>query len=72
MITELARPHFCSFKSNKLKLFKVCVLCGLRRTKKLIGDIIRIQPGDTLTEILETPASPVQVRLLPEHSGSDL
>ncbi|XP_063051320.1 ras GTPase-activating-like protein IQGAP2 [Engraulis encrasicolus] len=29
----------------------------MMKTKKLIVDVIRIQPGDTLTEILETPAS---------------
>ncbi|XP_043919900.1 ras GTPase-activating-like protein IQGAP2 [Protopterus annectens] len=30
------------------------------KTKKLIVDVIRTQPGDTLTEILETPASSQQ------------
>uniref|UniRef100_A0A4W5PM97 IQ motif containing GTPase activating protein 2 n=1 Tax=Hucho hucho TaxID=62062 RepID=A0A4W5PM97_9TELE len=30
------------------------------RTKKLIVDVIRIQPGDTLPETLETPASALQ------------
>lgn len=32
------------------------------RTKKLIVDVIRIQPGETLPEILETPATAAQVK----------
>uniref|UniRef100_A0A3B3T8H4 IQ motif containing GTPase activating protein 1 n=1 Tax=Paramormyrops kingsleyae TaxID=1676925 RepID=A0A3B3T8H4_9TELE len=32
----------------------------LLNTKRLIVDVIRFQPGETLTEILETPASPEQ------------
>uniref|UniRef100_A0A673CGJ0 IQ motif containing GTPase activating protein 2 n=1 Tax=Sphaeramia orbicularis TaxID=375764 RepID=A0A673CGJ0_9TELE len=32
----------------------------LYTTKKLIVDVVRIQPGETLPEILETPASPSQ------------
>uniref|UniRef100_A0A8C8A1M7 IQ motif containing GTPase activating protein 2 n=1 Tax=Oryzias sinensis TaxID=183150 RepID=A0A8C8A1M7_9TELE len=32
----------------------------MTKTKKLIVDVIRIQPGEALTEILETPASPPQ------------
>lgn len=31
------------------------------RTKKLIVDVIRIQHGETLPEILETPATAAQV-----------
>lgn len=38
-------------------------LCLCVRTKKLIVDVIRIQPGETLSEILETPASAPQVIL---------
>lgn len=30
-------------------------------TKRLIVDVIRFQPGETLTEILETPATKEQV-----------
>nr|XP_023652792.1 ras GTPase-activating-like protein IQGAP1 isoform X1 [Paramormyrops kingsleyae] len=30
------------------------------KTKKLIVDVVRIQPGDTLVEMLETPASSLQ------------
>lgn len=38
-------------------------MCLCVRTKKLIVDVIRIQPGETLSEILETPASAPQVIL---------
>uniref|UniRef100_A0A4W5MG50 IQ motif containing GTPase activating protein 2 n=1 Tax=Hucho hucho TaxID=62062 RepID=A0A4W5MG50_9TELE len=37
----------------------------LTQTKKLIMDVIKIQPGDTLPETLETPASGLQER---EHA----
>ena len=33
------------------------------RTKHLIVDVIRVQAGDTLTEILETPATEEQVMI---------
>uniref|UniRef100_A0A3Q3FTN9 IQ motif containing GTPase activating protein 2 n=1 Tax=Kryptolebias marmoratus TaxID=37003 RepID=A0A3Q3FTN9_KRYMA len=32
----------------------------MTKTKKLIVDVVRIQPGESLPEILETPASPPQ------------
>lgn len=35
---------------------------SLSSTKRLIVDVIRFQPGETLTEILEGAASPEQVR----------
>uniref|UniRef100_A0A8C7KI78 IQ motif containing GTPase activating protein 2 n=1 Tax=Oncorhynchus kisutch TaxID=8019 RepID=A0A8C7KI78_ONCKI len=53
-------------RRNSLNVFDVPV--GLKiteRTKKLIMDVIRIQPGDTLPETLETPASGLQER---EHA----
>lgn len=37
----------------------------MTKTKKLIVDVVRIQPGETLTNILETPASAAQEA---EHS----
>ena len=41
----------------------VCVcVCVCDRTKKLVVDVIRIQPGETLPEILETPATAPQVK----------
>lgn len=38
----------------------LCV-CVCVRTKKLVVDVIRIQPGEALPEILETPATAPQV-----------
>lgn len=35
---------------------------SLSSTKRLIVDVIRFQPGETLTEILEGAANPEQVR----------
>lgn len=42
--------------------------CGIKivlilplRTKRLIVDVIRAQPGESLAKILETPASELQV-----------
>ncbi|XP_035292082.1 ras GTPase-activating-like protein IQGAP2 isoform X1 [Anguilla anguilla] len=32
----------------------------MMKTKKLIVDVVRIQPGETLTDTLETPATPLQ------------
>uniref|UniRef100_A0A665WPV4 IQ motif containing GTPase activating protein 1 n=1 Tax=Echeneis naucrates TaxID=173247 RepID=A0A665WPV4_ECHNA len=37
-------------------------LLSLSSTKRLIVDVIRFQPGETLTEILDSTASPEQVR----------
>ena len=31
------------------------------RTKRMIVDVLKVQPGETLTEILETPATEEQV-----------
>lgn len=39
-------------------------------TKRLIVDVIRFQPGETLTEILETPATSEQVKLNKGHRSS--
>lgn len=49
-----------SDKPDKRILLFVCL--SLCRTKKLIVDVVKIQPGETLTDILETPASAAQVR----------
>uniref|UniRef100_A0A8C0F7J8 IQ motif containing GTPase activating protein 1 n=1 Tax=Bubo bubo TaxID=30461 RepID=A0A8C0F7J8_BUBBB len=44
----------------------------LLNTKRLIVDVIRFQPGETLTEILETPATSEQVRnCLPKRAIRD-
>lgn len=42
-------------------LLNVCVLC--RRTKRMIVDVLKVQPGENLTEILETTATDEQVSL---------
>lgn len=34
------------------------------RTKRMIVDVLNVQAGENLTEILETPASDEQVRLV--------
>ena len=31
------------------------------RTKRMVVDVLKVQPGDNLTEILYTPATPEQV-----------
>lgn len=49
----------------KVFLFKIFFSCSpwfLCSTKRLIVDVIRFQPGETLTEILETSATSEQVR----------
>ena len=33
------------------------------RTKRMVVDVLKVQPGDNLTEILYTPATPEQVTL---------
>ena len=40
-------------------------------TKRLIVDVIRFQPGDTLTEILDLSASTEQVRQTIQGNRSD-
>jgi len=37
------------------------------RTKRMIVDVLNVQAGENLTEILETPASDEQVRLVYDH-----
>lgn len=34
---------------------------GTHRTKRMVVDVLKVQPGDNLTEILYTPATPEQV-----------
>uniref|UniRef100_G1TKE7 IQ motif containing GTPase activating protein 2 n=1 Tax=Oryctolagus cuniculus TaxID=9986 RepID=G1TKE7_RABIT len=43
----------------------------LIKTKKLIVDVIRSQPGNTLMEILEAPATEEQVTCLPVQNGQE-
>lgn len=44
------------------KFFSPVLLDFFCSTKRLIVDVIRFQPGETLTEILETSATSEQVR----------
>ena len=37
------------------------------RTKRMIVDVLNVQAGENLTEILETPASDEQVRVVYDH-----
>uniref|UniRef100_A0A671S7M2 Ras GTPase-activating-like protein IQGAP1 n=1 Tax=Sinocyclocheilus anshuiensis TaxID=1608454 RepID=A0A671S7M2_9TELE len=63
IITNLAKTEISLTLTNKFEL-----LDGddkdtkgmMMKTKKLIVDVVRIQPGETLTDILETPASAAQ------------
>lgn len=32
------------------------------RTKRMVVDVLKVQPGDNLTEVLYTPATPEQVK----------
>uniref|UniRef100_A0A8C4PG20 IQ motif containing GTPase activating protein 2 n=1 Tax=Equus asinus asinus TaxID=83772 RepID=A0A8C4PG20_EQUAS len=54
-------PSVESFLGKSYCCLKVCLFfLHFVRTKKLIIDVIRNQPGNTLTEILETPATAQQ------------
>uniref|UniRef100_A0A8C8A801 IQ motif containing GTPase activating protein 2 n=1 Tax=Oryzias sinensis TaxID=183150 RepID=A0A8C8A801_9TELE len=64
---QLAKTEISLHLTSKFELLeeKLIITLGnsksyLLVTKKLIVDVIRIQPGEALTEILETPASPPQ------------
>lgn len=46
-------------KERAMRIFFCLFVCV--RTKKLIVDVIRIQPGETLPEVLDTPATAPQV-----------
>ncbi|KAI4875487.1 hypothetical protein NFI96_030041 [Prochilodus magdalenae] len=47
----------------------------MMKTKKLVVDVVRIQPGETLTDILETPATALQesehVKLVERRAAQD-
>lgn len=63
MAASLHRPR----GPHQVMLFPVSVSLPalLSSTKRLIVDVIRFQPGETLTEILDTPATAEQVRVGP-------
>ncbi|XP_076127115.1 ras GTPase-activating-like protein IQGAP2 [Alosa pseudoharengus] len=63
VLTQLAKTEISLNLTNKFELLEgddKDTKGLMMKTKKLIVDVIRIQPGETLTEILETPASPAQ------------
>lgn len=40
----------------------ICLIFGGHRTKRMVVDVLKVQPGDNLTEVLYTPATPEQVK----------
>uniref|UniRef100_A0A8C7R5Z2 IQ motif containing GTPase activating protein 2 n=1 Tax=Oncorhynchus mykiss TaxID=8022 RepID=A0A8C7R5Z2_ONCMY len=64
-ITDTPTPSPCSYTPHPAPTPLTLLPTPLTLTKKLIMDVIRIQPGDTLPETLETPASGLQER---EHA----
>ncbi|XP_053336837.1 ras GTPase-activating-like protein IQGAP2 [Clarias gariepinus] len=62
-LSQLAKTEISLTLTNKFELMDGDDrdMRGLMmKTKKLILDVVRVQPGDTLTDILETPATPQQ------------
>uniref|UniRef100_A0A8C7K349 IQ motif containing GTPase activating protein 2 n=1 Tax=Oncorhynchus kisutch TaxID=8019 RepID=A0A8C7K349_ONCKI len=67
-LSQLAKTQISLSLTNKFELLEgddKDTKGLMLKTKKLIMDVIRIQPGDTLPETLETPASGLQER---EHA----
>ncbi|XP_029534209.1 ras GTPase-activating-like protein IQGAP1 isoform X4 [Oncorhynchus nerka] len=67
-LSQLAKTQISLSLTNKFELLEgddKDTKGLMMKTKKLIMDVIRIQPGDTLPETLETPASGLQER---EHA----
>uniref|UniRef100_A0A8C8BM53 IQ motif containing GTPase activating protein 2 n=1 Tax=Otus sunia TaxID=257818 RepID=A0A8C8BM53_9STRI len=61
-LNQLAKTEISLSLTSKYELREVLFKkkCILGMTKRLIVDVIRTQPGDTLLEILETPATAQQ------------
>uniref|UniRef100_A0A8C1CI31 IQ motif containing GTPase activating protein 2 n=1 Tax=Cyprinus carpio carpio TaxID=630221 RepID=A0A8C1CI31_CYPCA len=70
-LSQVAKTEISLTLTNKFELLDgddkdtkgnilLFICLSLSRTKKLIVDVVRIQPGETLTDILETPASAAQ------------
>uniref|UniRef100_A0A674E1M9 IQ motif containing GTPase activating protein 2 n=1 Tax=Salmo trutta TaxID=8032 RepID=A0A674E1M9_SALTR len=62
-LSQLAKTQISLSLTNKFELLEgddKDTKGLMMKTKKLIMDVIRIQPGDTLPETLETPASGLQ------------
>ncbi|XP_062874278.1 ras GTPase-activating-like protein IQGAP2 [Trichomycterus rosablanca] len=62
-LSQLAKTEISLTLTNKFELMDgddINMKGLLTKTKKLIVDVVRIQPGDTLIDILETSATPQQ------------
>uniref|UniRef100_A0A673CJ08 IQ motif containing GTPase activating protein 2 n=1 Tax=Sphaeramia orbicularis TaxID=375764 RepID=A0A673CJ08_9TELE len=62
-LSQMAKTEISLTLTSKFELLEgddKDVKTLMTKTKKLIVDVVRIQPGETLPEILETPASPSQ------------
>ncbi|XP_064129411.1 ras GTPase-activating-like protein IQGAP2 isoform X4 [Loxodonta africana] len=62
-LSQLSKTEISLYLTSKYDLQDGETIDGqslMIKTKKLIIDVIRNQPGNTLTEILETPATPQQ------------
>ncbi|KAI1900297.1 hypothetical protein AGOR_G00048530 [Albula goreensis] len=62
-LTQLAKTEISLTLTSKFELLEgddQDMKSLMMKTKKLIVDVVRIQPGETLTEILETPATALQ------------
>ncbi|XP_034026002.1 ras GTPase-activating-like protein IQGAP2 [Thalassophryne amazonica] len=77
-LSQLAKTEISLTLTSKLELLDgddKDVKTLMTKTKKLIVDVVRIQPGETLPEILETPASPQQesdhVRIVERRAVQD-
>ncbi|KAJ8263100.1 hypothetical protein COCON_G00155570 [Conger conger] len=62
-LTQLAKTEISLTLTSKFELLEgdeQDMNSLMMKTKKLIVDVVRIQPGETLTDTLETPATAVQ------------
>ncbi|KAL6465514.1 hypothetical protein MHYP_G00256470 [Metynnis hypsauchen] len=62
-MTQLAKTEVSLTLTNKFELMDgddMDMKGLMMKTKKLVVDVVRIQPGETLTDILETPATSLQ------------
>uniref|UniRef100_A0AAR2K963 IQ motif containing GTPase activating protein 2 n=1 Tax=Pygocentrus nattereri TaxID=42514 RepID=A0AAR2K963_PYGNA len=62
-MSQLAKTEVSLTLTNKFELMDgddMDMKGLMMKTKKLVVDVVRIQPGETLTDILETPATSLQ------------
>lgn len=70
LLVKIYVPYICRKSSSSCSSFSCpeyqCILINefliLLRTKRLVVDVVACQTGDTLVQILDTPASEEQVR----------